>query len=165
MAAPTHDPLPLDAQLCFSLYSTTIAVNRLYKPMLDKLGVTYPQYLVLSTLWERDGQTISAIAERLALEPSTITPLMKRLEAAHFVSRLRNPEDERQVQVHLTETGRQLRSQVSCLTDALLSHSGLEVAELISLNKQIQRLRDALVGHEPKQGVGREQPDHPKSAT
>ena len=152
MAAETHDPLPLDAQLCFSLYSTTIAVNRLYKPMLDKLGVTYPQYLVLSTLWEKDGQTISAIAERLALEPSTITPLMKRLEAAHFVSRLRNPEDERQVQVHLTDLGRKLRSEVSCLTDALLSHSGLAVNELIALNKQIQRLRDALVGNEPKEG-------------
>ena len=148
MAAQTREPLPLDAQLCFSLYSTTIAINRLYKPMLDSLGVTYPQYLVLSTLWEQDGQTISAIAERLALEPSTITPLMKRLEAARFVSRQRNPDDERQVQVHLSEKGRKLRSNVACLTDALLEHSGLKVAEMVALNRQIQRLRDALVGSE-----------------
>ena len=92
MTTPTGEPLPLDAQLCFSLYSTSIAINRLYKPMLDSLGVTYPQYLVLSTLWERDGQTISAIADRLALEPSTITPLMKRLEAAGFVAAQAQPE-------------------------------------------------------------------------
>jgi len=145
MPGPTHEPLPLDAQLCFSLYSTTIAINRLYKPMLDSLGVTYPQYLVLSTLWEKDGQMISAIADRLALEPSTITPLMKRLEAAGFVSRRRNPQDERQVQVFLTAKGKGLRNDASCLTDALLANSKLTVAEMIALNDQIQRLRHALV--------------------
>ena len=146
MPKPAREPLPLDAQLCFSLYSTSIAINRLYKPMLDSLGVTYPQYLVLSTLWEKDGQTISAVADRLALEPSTITPLMKRLEVAGFVSRQRNPEDERQVRVFLTAKGRELRSQASCLTDALLANSKLTVPEIIALNDQVQRLRDALVG-------------------
>jgi len=140
------DPLPLDAQLCFSLYSTTIAINRLYKPMLDSLGVTYPQYLVLSTLWEEEGQTISAIADRLSLESSTITPLMKRLEAAGFVSRQRNPEDERQVQVFLTAKGKGLRQQTTCLTDALLAGSKLSVPEMIALNEQIRKLRSALVG-------------------
>ncbi|MFT4117128.1 MarR family winged helix-turn-helix transcriptional regulator [Bradyrhizobium sp.] len=145
MPAQTRDPLPLDAHLCFSVYSTMIAINRLYKPMLDELGVTYPQYLVLSALWERDGQTISEIAERLALEPSTITPLMKRLEAARFVTRQRNPDDERQVHVHLTDKGRKLRGNVSCLTDALLAHSGLKAPEMIALNKQMQSFRDALV--------------------
>jgi len=144
MPKASSDPLPLDAQLCFSLYSTTIAINRLYKPMLDSLGVTYPQYLVLSTLWEADGQTISAIADRLALEPSTITPLMKRLEAAGFVSRQRNPQDERQVQVFLTAKGKALREKASCLTDALLENSKLTVAEMIALNDQVQRLRAAL---------------------
>lgn len=112
--------------------------------MLDSLGVTYPQYLVLSTLWEKDGQTISAIADRLALEPSTITPLMKRLEAAGFVSRQRNPEDERQVQVFMTAKGKGLRSETACLTDALLSNSGFEVKEMIALNDQVRRLRAAL---------------------
>jgi MarR family transcriptional regulator, organic hydroperoxide resistance regulator len=146
MTQTTSEPLPLDAQLCFSLYSTTIAINRLYKPMLDSLGVTYPQYLVLSTLWEKDGQTISAIADRLALEPSTITPLMKRLEAAGFVSRQRNPADERQVQVFMTAKGKGLRREASCLTDALLENSGLKVEEMIALNDQVQRLRGALGG-------------------
>ncbi|MCW6533694.1 MarR family transcriptional regulator [Sphingomonas lycopersici] len=145
MTQDPDDPLPLDAQLCFSLYSTTIAINRLYKPMLDSLGVTYPQYLVLSTLWEEEGQTISAIADRLALEPSTITPLMKRLEAAGFVSRQRNPEDERQVQVFLTAKGKGLRQQTTCLTDALLAGSKLSIPEMIALNDQIRKLRAALV--------------------
>ncbi len=144
MPNPPGEPLPLDAQLCFSLYATTIAINRLYKPMLDSLGVTYPQYLVLSTLWEADGQTITAIADRLALEPSTITPLMKRLEAAGFVSRQRNPRDERQVQVFLTAKGKTLREGASCLTDSLLEHSKLTVPEIIALNDQVQRLRAAL---------------------
>jgi DNA-binding MarR family transcriptional regulator len=150
---PTSDPLPLDAQLCFSLYSTTIAINRLYKPMLDSLGVTYPQYLVLSTLWEGDGQTIGAIADRLSLEPSTITPLMKRLEAAGFVSRQRNPLDERQVQVFLTAKGRGLRAEASCLTDALLENSRLSVPDMIALNDQVQQLRRALTGQADDENV------------
>lgn len=149
MTKAPGEPLPLDAQLCFSLYATSIAINRLYKPMLDSLGVTYPQYLVLSTLWEKDGQTISAIADRLALEPSTITPLMKRLEAAGFVARQRNPQDERQVQVFLTAKGKGLRRETPCLTDALLAHSKLSVEQMIALNDQIRGLREAL-------GEGRE---------
>jgi DNA-binding MarR family transcriptional regulator len=144
-----HDPLPLDDQLCFSLYSTSIAINRLYKPMLDSLGLTYPQYLVLSVLWEKDGRTISAIAERLALEPSTITPLVKRLEAAGFVARQRNAADERQVNVSLTAKGRALRREASCLTDALLAHSGLDVPDLVALNEQVRQLRRALTTEAP----------------
>jgi DNA-binding MarR family transcriptional regulator len=136
--------LPLDSQLCFSLYATTIAVNRLYKPMLDKLGVTYPQYLVLSTLWERGSLTISAIAEALALEPSMITPLVKRLEAAGFATRERNPKDERQVIVSLTAKGRALNEKTACLTDTLLERSGLTPKQLTDLNDQVQKLRDAL---------------------
>lgn len=100
-------PLPLDDQLCFSLYAATIAINRAYKPVLDRLGITYPQFLVLQTLNEaEDGRSIGAIAERLALEPSTITPLAKRLEAAGLVTRIRNPADEREVRVRLTDAGR-----------------------------------------------------------
>ncbi len=144
MAKTSVVPLPLDAQLCFTLYSTTLAINRLYKPMLDSLGVTYPQYLVLGALWEADGQTIGAIADRLALEPSTITPLMKRLEAAGFVSRQRNPQDERQVQVFLTQKGKALRQESSCLTDALLENSKLTIPEMIALNEQMHRLHAAL---------------------
>jgi DNA-binding MarR family transcriptional regulator len=137
-------PIPLDGQLCFSLYGASIAINRAYKPMLDDLGVTYPQYLVLSALWEGDGQTIGAIADRLALEPSTITPLVKRLEQAGFVGRQRNPEDERQVRVSLTAKGWDLRADTRCLTDTLLRKSGLTVEAIMALNQQIQALRDAV---------------------
>lgn len=144
MSGSDGKPLPLDAQLCFSLYSTTIAINRLYKPMLDSMGVTYTQYLVLSSLAERDGMTIGAIAERLALEPSTITPLVKRLEAADLVTRKRNAADERQVHVHLTGKGRALYEGTGCLTDALLTNSKLSVPEMIAFNEQVQRLRAAL---------------------
>ena len=139
------EPIPLDGQLCFSLYSTAIAINRTYKPMLDALGITYPQYLVLSTLWEKDGQTIGAIATRLALEPSTITPLVKRLEQAGFLGRRRNPADERQVEVRLTPKGRDLRAETACLTETLLQRSGMTVDQIIALNQQVQMLRDALV--------------------
>jgi DNA-binding MarR family transcriptional regulator len=144
MSGPDGKPLPLDAQLCFSLYSTTIAINRLYKPMLDSMGVTYTQYLVLSSLAERDGQTIGAIAERLGLEPSTITPLVKRLEAAGFVTRKRNAADERQVHVHLTAKGRALYEGAGCLTDALLANSKLTVHEMIAFNEQVRQLHAAL---------------------
>lgn len=144
------DLIPLDDQLCFSLYSTTIAINRAYKPLLDELGVTYPQYLVLTALSESDGLTIGAIADRLALEPSTITPLVKRLEQAGFVGRRRNADDERQVNVTLTEKGRGLYARSGCLTGTLLNRSGMTVDQLVALNHQVQALRDALVGSAPE---------------
>ena len=138
------DPVPLDSQLFFSLYAASIAINRAYKPMLDSLGITYPQYLVLSTLWETDGRTIGGIADRLALEPSTVTPLVKRLELAGFVGRQRNPADERQVQVRLTGKGKGLRGDTACLNDALLVQSGLTVPEIAELNDQVRALLGAL---------------------
>ncbi|MBR1219040.1 MarR family transcriptional regulator [Bradyrhizobium sp. U87765 SZCCT0131] len=146
MPAPV---IPLDQQLCFSLYATSIAINRTYKPLLDGLGVTYPQYLVLSALWENDGQTISAIGERLALEPSTITPLVKRLEQAGFIARQRNPADERQVVVSLTAQGKALRAESGCLTETLLQRSGLSVEQIVDLNDRVRALNKALTEHMP----------------
>jgi DNA-binding MarR family transcriptional regulator len=137
-------PLPLDQQLCFSLYATSMAVTRAYKPMLDALGLTYPQYLVLLALWEKDGRTVGGIAERLALESSTVTPLVKRLVAAGLATRSRNPEDERQVQVRLTEAGHAIRGRCGCLGEALLARSGLSVTDLGALNAQVQDLREAI---------------------
>lgn len=136
-------PLKLDEHLCFSLYAASIAVNRIYKPLLDRLGLTYPQYLALTALSEDDGQTVSGIADRLTLESSTVTPLVKRLEAAKLVTRVRNPKDERQVNVGLTDKGRKLLSDAQCLTDQLL-RSGLKPAQLIELNKQVADLRNRL---------------------
>ena len=142
-------PLPLDHQLCFSLYATSMAITRAYKPMLDGLGITYPQYLVLHTLWEKDGRTVGGIAERLALESSTVTPLVKRLEAAGLVVRTRNPNDERQVKVNLTQRGRDIKNQCGCLGEAFMARSGMSLDDVAVLNGQIQTLRDALQ-REPK---------------
>ncbi len=140
------DPLPLDSQLAFSLYGAFMAINRTYKPWLDQLGVTYPQYLVLSVLWEDDDQTIGAIAARLDLEPSTITPLVKRLELARLVAKQRNPKDERQVKVRLTDKGRKLRAETRRLTETLGKRSGMTHEQLAELNARIQALRDAFRG-------------------
>lgn len=136
-------PLQLDDHLCFSLYAASIAVNRIYKPVLDRLGLTYPQYLVLTALSEEDGQTVSEVAGRLWLEPSTVTPLVKRLEAAGLLTRTRNPKDERQVNVRLTDMGRAVRKDAQCLTDRLLA-SGLKPQQLVALNTKVADLRDRL---------------------
>ena len=139
-------PYPLDQQLCFSLYSASMAISRAYKPMLDALGLTYPQYLVLHALWEQDGRTVGAIAERLGLESSTVTPLVKRMEGIGLVTRARNPEDERQVQVGLTKRGREIRDECGCLGEELLARSGMTGEQLGKLNRKVQALRDAVAG-------------------
>ena len=134
----------LDELLCYSVYSASLAINRVYKPLLDELGITYPQYLVLNVLWEDDGQTVGAIAERLSLESSTVTPLVKRLETASLVTRARRRDDERRVLVSLTKRGRELREKSGCLGEALLAKSAMQPKELIALTKEVKRLRDAL---------------------
>jgi len=144
----SHD-LTLEDQLCFSLYATSMAINRIYKPLLDELGITYPQYLVLSVLWEEDGRTVGAIAERLSLESSTITPLLKRLEAGSLITRSRQADDERRVSVWLTDRGRALKQDSRCLGETLFARAGLPAEELVALNRQIQRLRAAITNREP----------------
>lgn len=137
-------PVPMDDQLCFTVYSTSMAIQRAYKPLLDALGVTYPQYLVMNVLWREDGRTVGDIAEDLALEPSTMTPLLKRLESAGLVRRARNPANERQVVVTLTGEGQALRERAGCLGEALLQASGQTAPELGELNARIKALRDAV---------------------
>lgn len=140
-------PVPLNDQLCFAIYSAGIAVQRLYKPLLDQLGLTYPQYLVLNVLWRADEQTVGSIAAELSLESSTLTPLLKRLEAGGLVRRVRNPANERQVLVSLTPSGRALRSRGGCLGDALLTASGATTGDLADLTQRVGQLRDAVYGH------------------
>lgn len=141
-----HPPrLPLEQQLCFTLYRTSMAINRTFKPLLDALGLTYPQYLVLAVLEEADGATIGGIAARLALEPSTVTPAVKRMEAAGFVTRQRDAADERQVRVWLTPQGRAALERSGCLAMALQEGSGLQDEELQDLNLQVQALNAALM--------------------
>lgn len=122
-----------------------MAVNRIYKPLLDELGITYPQYLVLNVLWDGDGQTVGSIAERLSLESSTVTPLVKRLEAASLVTRTRQRDDERRVLVSLTKRGHELREKSACLGERLLARSGMQPKELIALTREVKRLREALM--------------------
>jgi len=146
-----HKPT-LDQLLCFSLYGASMAINRVYKPLLDDLGLTYPQYLVLNVLWERDAETIGGIAERLALESSTITPLVKRLEQAGLVERRRNPADERQVFVTATPAGRDMQDRTGCLGQELFAAAGQPVDKLIALTRQVQALRDSLTAFEATRG-------------
>ncbi|NYZ13688.1 MarR family transcriptional regulator [Azospirillum sp. RWY-5-1] len=155
MTARPSRPPPLEDQLCYAVYSAGIAIQRAYKPLLDALGLTYPQYLALNVLWREDGQTVGALAERLALEPSTLTPLIKRLEAAGLVRRTRNPDDERQVLVALTDQGRALEARAGCLGEALLDASGQSPADLGDLNRTIKGLRDAIYGRIGHRGLGR----------
>lgn len=135
-------PLPLERQLGFGLYSAFMAVSRTYKPWLDQIGLTYPQYLVMCVLWEDGEQTIGGIASRLDLEPSTITPLVKRLETAGHVIRKRNPSDERQVHVTATPKGTAMRAETRALAEALYGKSGMTPAEITDLNMRVTALRD-----------------------
>ena len=136
--------LVLGNQLCFAVYSTAHAFNRVYKPLLDRLGLTYPQYLVMLALWERDGVPIKDIGERLFLDSGTLTPLLKRLEAAHLIKRSRSREDERQVLIALTSQGHALREKARAVPPAILAASGCPLGELVALKKNLVALRDQL---------------------
>lgn len=138
--------LQLDKQLCFALYSTSLAMTRLYKPLLDELGLTYPQYLALLVLWEKDGLTVSAMGEKLFLDSGTLTPLLKRLEGAGLVSRLRDVADERRVHVTLTAAGRQLKARAEKIPGCILSAVQCPIPELAALTRQVQALRQRLTG-------------------
>jgi MarR family transcriptional regulator, organic hydroperoxide resistance regulator len=136
--------LTLGNQLCFAIYSTAHAFNRVYKPLLDRLGLTYPQYLVMLALWERDGVPVKDIGERLFLDSGTLTPLLKRLEAAHLIRRTRSREDERQVLIALTPQGQALKEKAKSVPPAILAASGCSLGELTALKKNLVTLRDQL---------------------
>jgi DNA-binding MarR family transcriptional regulator len=137
-------PLLLGSQLCFAVYSTAHAFNRAYKPLLDRLGLTYPQYLVMLVLWERDGVPVKDIGERLFLDSGTLTPLLKRLEVAELITRARSTEDERQVLVALTAQGRALREKARSVPQTILASSTCSIAELSELRNDLIALRDRL---------------------
>lgn len=137
--------LKLDNQLCFALYSTSLAMTRLYKPLLDELGLTYPQYLAMLVLWEKDGLMVSELGERLYLDSGTLTPLLKRLESSGLISRIRAVEDERRVHITLTAAGRKLKTRAARIPGCILSASQCSIPELIALTQQVQALRRQLV--------------------
>jgi DNA-binding MarR family transcriptional regulator len=133
--------LKLPSLLCFATYATAHAFNRVYKPLLDPLGITYPQYLVLVVLWDRDNITVKEIGQSLYLDSGTLTPLLKRLESAGLVRRTRNPLDERQVRVRLTKQGHDLRAPAIKVWNELACATGLASDDLINLTEQLDRLR------------------------
>lgn len=137
-------PLPIDQFLCFGVYSLNNAFGRLYGPLLDRLGLTYAQYLAMVVLWEKDGLTVGEIGGRLALESNTLTPLLKRLEAAGFVSRQRSAQDERQVRIMLTEKGRALAQDAATIPSCIAEACGMNAAQLETLRETLNAVRQNL---------------------
>lgn len=137
-------PLEIDQQLCFALYSTMLGMNKVYRELLKDLELTYPQYLVMLVLWERDGLTVGEIAERVFLDSPTVTPLLKRLEAAGLVSRDRSPQDERQVLITLTDAGRTQRKRSTHLPQCIVDASDSDLSELMELRDRLLVLRERM---------------------
>jgi DNA-binding MarR family transcriptional regulator len=137
----------LNEQLCFAVYSLSLAINKAYRPLLKKLGLTYSQYLVMLVLWESDQRTVSDIGEQLFLDSATLTPLLKRLESAELLQRVRSSKDERQVIICLTDKGRILRQQTSNIMDEMLCAMGCPVEELVTLRDRMKVLRNHLIQH------------------
>ncbi|MET0518325.1 MAG: MarR family transcriptional regulator [Burkholderiaceae bacterium] len=138
------DWLRLDQQLCFALYSSSLAMTKLYKPLLEPLGLTYPQYLVMLVLWEQDGISVSTLGQQLSLDSGTLTPLLKRLEAAALICRQRASDDERRVEIDLTPSGRALKAQAQGIPQQLAGAAACSLEELSSLTRRLQQLRTQL---------------------
>ncbi|QKH36048.1 MarR family transcriptional regulator [Achromobacter pestifer] len=143
-AKAAFNPLLLDSQLCFALYSTSLAMNKVYRKLLRGLDLTYPQYLVMLVLWEGDEITVTDIGERLFLDSATLTPLLKRLEAAGLVTRKRSVEDERQVIVGLTRQGRELRAQAEAVPHSIAGAAQCSLEEAQGMMKTLHALREKL---------------------
>ena len=131
----------MDQQLCFALYSASLVMTKMYQPLLDPLGVTYPQYLVMLVLWEHDALSVSEIGERLMLESSTLTPLLKRLETARLVRRERDTVDERRVLVHLSARGRGLKTKAASVPEMVACATACDVANIALLTAELKMLR------------------------
>jgi len=137
-------PLLVDQQLCFALYSANLAMNKVYRQLLSQLDITYPQYLVMLVLWQKDDVTVSEIGEQLFLDSATLTPLLKRLESAGLINRQRTRQDERQVAVTLTEAGQALRARAEAIPEAVKCATACDDDALLALKLQLDGLRDNL---------------------
>lgn len=137
-------PLLVDQQLCFALYSANLAMNKVYRQLLSQLDITYPQYLVMLVLWQKDDVTVSEIGEQLFLDSATLTPLLKRLESAGLINRQRTRQDERQVAVTLTEAGQVLRARAEAIPEAVKCATACDDDALLALKLQLDGLRDNL---------------------
>jgi len=143
-ASKKIDALSLDNQLCFALYSTSLTMTKVYKPLLDKLGVTYSQYVVLLALWEKDNVTVSELGDRVYLDSGTLTPLLKRLEGLGLIHRNRSMEDERRVLIDLTSKGRSLQSQALEVMEGIGRAVQCSMEEVKLLTRKLQKLRGTL---------------------
>jgi DNA-binding MarR family transcriptional regulator len=149
MADEENDPLRLDRQVCFPLYAASNLLTRLYRPVLAELGLTYPQYLVMLVLWERSPQSVGSLGAKLHLDSGTLTPLLKRMEAAGLVTRQRDPDDERRVIIALTDPGRALRAQASMVPETLARELALSESDLTALRDAVQNVVAALSRETP----------------
>ena len=136
----TTDPLALDRQVCFALATANRSVINLYRPVLEAIGLTHPQYLVMLALWERSPRTVRDLGEALMLEPATLSPLLKRLEAAGLLTRTRNAADDRALDIELTAEGRALRSGAEAVPGTIVERLGMPVAELEAMRDSLARL-------------------------
>lgn len=132
--------LKLENQLCFSLYASSRAITRMYRPFLESLGITYPQYLVLLVLWDQKESTVKELSEKLDLDSGTLTPMLKRMEGQQLVQRKRSSEDERVVNIQITEAGLALYEKALCIPQSLLASSGLSPEEIYTFNEQLKRI-------------------------
>jgi DNA-binding MarR family transcriptional regulator len=142
--APTCSELELDNQLCFALYSTSLMMTKVYKPLLKELGLTYPQYLAMLVLWQEDGITVSTLSKRLLTDPGSVTPLLKRLEADQLLIRQRSCQDERVVELFLTDRGRAMREQARHIPNCVVNASEQSIEALTQLKDDLVKLRDKL---------------------
>lgn len=140
MSESTHPELLLENQICFAVYSAAHAFAQAYKPHLDPMGLTYPQYLVMLLLWEQDGRSVNALGQPLHLDSGTLTPLLKRMEKAGLVTRQRDTKDERIMRIHLTDHGRALQARARAIPPAMLCASGLELDDLMTLRDEVKAL-------------------------
>ena len=137
-------PLPLDKYLCFSLYSANHAMHGVYKTLLKEVGLTYPQFLAMTVLWDKNNVPVGAITQKLQLDTNTLTPLLKRLEATGLLTRTRSTKDERQVILKLTRKGRNLQKKTEHFAECIFSSTGLSLEEIVDLQTKIMKLRDNL---------------------
>lgn len=147
-ADPARDPLLLDNQLCYALYAAAHRMTKAYRPLLERIGLTYPQYLVLLVLWEQDRVTVSDIGRRLRLDSGTLTPVLKRLEAAGLLLRSRRQTDEREVEISLTSRGAALRSDAGLVRESVMCQLALSEPELRELRADLNNLIDRLSENE-----------------
>lgn len=153
--ASTKNHARLDDQLCFALYAASRAVSGAYRQLLTDIGLTYPQYLAMLSLWEKSGQSIAELGDALDLESSTLSPLIRRLESLGLVRRQRSDEDERMVHVHVTDAGRELESRTTPVREQVETSTGLSDEEFATLRETLHQLRATV------QGSGNQQHERP----